>query len=297
MGPTELRSRDEWLAEVKRRGGRIKRRRQVTIAVVGVLSMVVPFSAVAGFLRADPDHEQELSVAGPAPSGQVALDPAIDGPSQPAPDQEPATTTTIAEVQQPESTRVASPASPVAIPPSDDPVVRSTTTTMAPANAVTLQTAPPTTLPAAPPASSDVAPCTPADVRVVVTTDKRSYIPGERVQGSATAENQSAATCTLLNFVPYEILNGGGRNVFQASQTYGYNSDPRFTGEEAKVAPGGTVTTTFYWQTSSCTEGAPSVNDSPCGPFPPGTYTVVAPWGGTGPGSTGITGRTTFQVS
>ncbi|HET7721551.1 MAG TPA: hypothetical protein VFK43_16400, partial [Acidimicrobiales bacterium] len=66
---TDSRSRDEWLAEVRRRGTRIRRRRRVALGAVGALALVLPVSVTAAVLSGGAERPVELSVAGPAPTG------------------------------------------------------------------------------------------------------------------------------------------------------------------------------------------------------------------------------------
>jgi len=75
LAPTESRSRDEWLAEVRGRGERIRRRRRVTAALVGALALVLPVTALTTFLGGDGPRSVELTAAGPAPTGQVPSAP------------------------------------------------------------------------------------------------------------------------------------------------------------------------------------------------------------------------------
>ena len=107
MGPTtETRSRDEWLAEVKRRGGRLRRRRRVGFGVAGALALVLPVSVTATVLSGGAERPVELSVAGPAPARGVEPLPAPpnelatgDVPAA-APTAEVAPPTTVAEVHE-----------------------------------------------------------------------------------------------------------------------------------------------------------------------------------------------------
>ncbi|MDQ4069987.1 MAG: hypothetical protein M3203_11035, partial [Actinomycetota bacterium] len=49
---TESRSRDEWLAEVRRRGERIRRRRRLAVSAVGAVALLVPGAALVSLSSA-----------------------------------------------------------------------------------------------------------------------------------------------------------------------------------------------------------------------------------------------------
>lgn len=294
---TGSRSREEWLAEVQWRGGRIRRRRRVRFGVVGALAMILPVSVTASALRHGPERAVELSAAGPEPVGDGATRPGPDAPTEPVPMEEPATTTTTAEVHQ----RVAvvngsvSTTTPPSrsVPPADDPVVRSTTTT-APAaisSALAGSPPPPTTVPPAATATA-LAPCAVTDLTVTVSTDQSTYGPGGTVKGSAVLENRSGRTCLAPAWEFLEILNSAGVNVFSESAVTGFAGEPGNGDPNRKAEPGATYASTFYWAAAHCNDVPPVVVNETCaGRFPAGTYTVVARWDG------GVSGRTTFRLS
>ena len=291
MAWNEPRSRDAWLAEVKRRGGRMRRRRQLATAVVGALAIVLPVSAVTTLLGGDADRStQELSVAGPALGGRAAPEAGIDGPSQPAAVEDPAPTTTIAEPQLRVETGPArtepgfplptlpSPALQDASPRADDPVVRPPTTVPDSANSSSpaQSPAPATTVAPAEPA---LAPCPTSEVGVAVTTSSTSYAPGQTVQGSSTLENRGPAACLLPTRAFFKVLDAAGKDV----GTFAYTADFRYP---VKAEPGRTFTSAFSWDQRDCTGSA-------CVQASPGTYTAVAEWTESGPYSA----STTFRIA
>ncbi len=318
MPPTESRSRDEWLAEVRRRGERIRRRRRITAALVGALALVLPVTALTTFLGGAGPGSVELSVAGPAPTAQVSsapdspvAEPGMASSTRIAP--APATggsesPTTTAEVHgrvavingspTPRQTPTSAPpltptiAPTTSVPPADDPVVRPPAgTTATTARSGSMATAD-TTIP---PANAPVTACTAADIRVAATTEKTSYAPGETVRGSSTLENRSASTCLVSTWISVEILNPTGQDVFHSSSGNGYASDLRTSdgGLPVKAEPGTVFTGTFHWVAGNCAVPAPTAGSECAGRFPPGTYTAVVRWGNSG----GPTGRTTFQLT
>ncbi len=291
MGPIlETRSRDEWLAEVKRRGGRLRRRRRVGFGAVAALALVLPVSVTAGVLSGGAERAVELSVAGPAPAGGMAPLPAPPNelatgevPAVAAPAEE-APTTSIAEVHE----RVASingvPAprsSPASEPPADEPVIRPETTTTSPSGSSSSPVRPmppPTTVP---PATSEpaAAPCAPSEARVTVSTEKASYGPGESVRGASTLENRSSSACLLPTRAFFRIMNAAGKDV----GSFAYTLELRMP---VRAEPGKVFTSTFTWDQLDCAGSA-------CAQVPPGTYTAVADWTESGP----YTGSTTFHIT
>lgn len=293
MGPTiETRSRDEWLAEVKRRGGRLRRRRQLTMAFIGALAMMLPFSAMAGFLTADSDLGRQLSVAGPPPApghpqAPAGADDVIRGSDDTLP--EPTTTSTLKAEPPAEAVPGRTQASTA-----DDPVVRMTTTTAPLSNSSTPSQSPTqsttiplpsTTVPAAATLSDQVqcpcpepVTCPKSDVRVIVTTDKAVYAQGETVRGWATLENRSASACRLPTEMFLKVQNGVGKVVGD------FSGNPDFQISLVDVQPGGTSTTTAVtWNARDCSGSA-------CLPLPPGTYAWVADY-------FPYDGVATFQIS
>ena len=324
MAWTETRSRDEWLAEVRRRGERIRRRRRLTITLVGVLALAVPASALATFLRDDPGRRDvELEVAGPpapGPVGGMTLGaPGLTGPSEPEPT--PATpvvtSTTMFEPQlRVEASRGgSSSASPTSVPSAssaltDDPVVRTTTTI-----ALLLNSDSPPQSAGGPVgmasaasafAQPALAPCVAADVRLTVSVDRTSYAPGETVYGSSTLDKVTPGTCDLPSWgLRVTVVDSAGKDLsggVTQSWTYASIDDQAekwscdASACRRPVDPGRIFTRTFEWQAIDCSRlPGPLVPTpgTPCPPFPSGTYTVAAEW--FGPGS-GPSDRMTFQL-
>ena len=285
---TESRSREEWLAEVQRRGTRIRRRRRVGFGVVGALALVLPVGVTATVLSGGADRAVELSVAGPAPAGDRT--PAPAPPNELATGEVPAVATTAVDppttIAEPQS-RVGSahgrtePPTATGAPPGDDPLVRPPTPTTIPSGN---SSSPALTVPAAttvPPASTEPAPapCASSEVRVTVATEKAGYGPGEAVRGSSTLENRSTGACLLPTRGFFKVLNAAGKDV----GNFAYTADFRFP---VRAEPGKTFTSTFTWDQRDCTGSA-------CVQVPPGTYTVVADWTESGP----YTASTTLQVT
>jgi hypothetical protein len=296
LGPiTETRSRDEWLAEVKRRGGRLRRRRQLTMALVGALALVVPMSALTTLLVRDSDPDVSQLVAGPglttspgeiAPSAGIEAGSAGELPSLPI---APATTTTVKPAPSAAVTSL-----------TDDPVVRPAPTTTVPSGngITTFQSAAPTTTTIAPAA---LAPCVASEFKLTVSMEKTAYKPGETVSSSSVLEKLSPGRCLLPSWsIEVSFLNSAGKDVGQIARTTrsyqtddqhkkwdevcGQNSCPRW------VESGAVFTHEFDWETVDCTTlptgpiVPPPGDMSYCKPFPAGTYTVLAYWSGPGSG-------------
>ena len=285
MGPTETRSHEQWLAEVRRRGTRIRRRRRVGFGVVGALALVLPVSVTATVLSGGSERAVEVSVAGPAPAGGMAPLPAppnelATGEVPPvAATAEMAPTTTVAEVHERLAAINGVPAprsSPTSLPGADDPVVRPAPSTTSPSGNTSSPALPPTPT-SAPPAST--APCAASEARVTVSTEKAAYRPGETIRGSSTLENRSAGACLLPTRGFFKVLNAGGEVV----GNFAYTADFRFP---VTAEPGKTFTSTFTWEQKDCSGSA-------CVQVPPGAYTAVADWTESGPYS----GSTTFQIT
>lgn len=283
---TESRSRDEWLAEVRRRGERMRRRRRFTVACVAAFAFVLPVSAVAGFVTGQPDRGVELSIAGPAPAGDMAPAPRNQVPSSTEPGA--AGEVPTAAVGDPESPGAESPnttvhvflrpgavnRSPVAsMPAADDPPVRpAAPTTTTPSSLGRASSAglplPGSTSPSTVPATAPACPA--ADVRQTVATEKSAYAAGETVRGTSTLENRSSITCTLSFHVTVDVHDASGRSMDSL------RLDPWRTA--VAVDPGKAVRGTFTWDQRDCA-GMPMTDAYPiprdrCPQVPAGTYTV-----------------------
>jgi hypothetical protein len=312
---TESRSRDEWLSEVRRRGERIRRRRRLTATAAGAFALVLPLSAVTGYLAGQPERGMELSVAGPAPVDTVPPDTAAPQvPPPPAPPADvPATTTTTMPPAGPGRGGAGTGAPPPTIPAADDPVVRSTPTTTAPLPP--LGTAGGGGLAAATPLGSAEPPpgpatCVESEFSLTLTLDKKTYGPGEPVNASSTLEKRSPGTCLLPDWwLEIILINSAGTDLTnEAGSTYSSSSadqhekwvDPCRPGDcRRPVDPGPVFSATYRWGMFDCRSqpAGPVIpvppDGSNCHPFPPGTYTVVAEWKGAWPGSPALT---TFQI-
>ena len=284
---TESRSREEWLAEVQRRGTRIRRRRHIGYSAVGALALVLPVSLTATALRSGPERAVELSVAGPARGGETTPPgdtPAPAPPNEVAAGEVPAVattaveapTTTVAEVHGRGSTVNGAPAprsTPTSVVPADDPVIRPTTT-LAPT--VTLpspvQTPPQSTAaggppPGATPAASS-APALPAcaaeALQIDVVPSKATFAVGETVRGTFFVQTYKATDCLVSMPASFRIENvATGAVVGSVTSTT--------EGPNPVRADGKMYTSTFSWDQQDCSGSA-------CTQVPPALYQAVAQW-------------------
>ena len=326
---TDSRSRDEWLAEVRRRGTRIRRRRRAAFGAIGALALVLPVSVTATVLSGGTEGAVELSVAAPAPLGGLAT-PLPSPPNELATGDVPAAATTAVEapapitvtgVQEREAAinAVPEPRSsttpvPTSVPPADDPVVaRSTPAPKAPDGSAS---SPPaggqlasSSAASAPSGPAALPPCIASEFGLTVTMERSAYGRGEMVKGGSVLEKRTAGPCVLPSWgIQISLRNGAGTNLthtartFLSSSTFEQDRQGLSTcdadGCRRVVDLGAVFTDTFEWETVDCTNVAPvrpvPPDDSNCVPFPAGTYTVVADWNG--PGS-GPPGRATFQLT
>jgi hypothetical protein len=301
---TDSRTRAEWLAEVRRRGQRIRRRRRLAFTAVGALAMVLPLSAVATLLDDQPGREEvELTAAGPGPTsdlllravpttfvvgsetarapeatGLAATTEAAPGPAV----ADPSPSTTAEVPARPPAAGSIAPAPPATVASSDDPVVRAPTTIPSAGNAgspagraagaQTVQT----TIPGG--ADPSLAPCPAVDVRVSVVTEKASYGRGETVAGTSVLENRSAEACLLPTRAFFRVEDATGKLV----GSFAYTTEFRIP---VKAEPGRTFTSQFTWDQRDC-------SGATCAQVPAGTYVAVADWTESGP----YTGRVSFQI-
>lgn len=280
------RSRDEILADVLGRGGRIRMRRRTALALAGVLALVLPIGA---FVAMVPDGGRAVNVT-------AAGEPLSSEPGSPsgAGDAPVDLTTTIVTPEGtdpgslPPTTSVA-PQGPVrgGAPPTSTATTRPGTGQPAagspPATIVgdgnsssgpALTT--PTTIPSAGP---PLAVCPVADVTVTVSTGKATYAPGEMVTGSSSLQNRSNVACLVSGRGFVHIEDAAGRTV----SSFAYTADFQMP---VKAEPGQTFSTPFTWDQRNC-------SSNPCVQVPAGTYVVVANWTEAAPYS----GRGTFSVS
>jgi hypothetical protein len=306
---TESRSRDEWLADVRRRGERIRRRRRFAVTLVGLLALALPAGVVATSLTGRTERPVELTAAGPTfvsdhPTGPIVDGAAPDGASPTtvlppissgaggggtAVGSEPSgpvspTTTAEVHLRIPAVNGVQTPTSPSSVPPTDDPVVHSSPSTTVAASTTSPTQGRSSATSASPPgppppvSSSPAEPCAAADVLVTVVTDRAVYAPGETVTGTSTLENRAAAACVLPTRPFFRIEDASGKPV----GSFAYTAEFRVP---EKVEPGRTFSGTFTWDQSDCSGAA-------CAQVPAGTYVAVADWTESGPYS----GRAPFQI-
>lgn len=284
MPSTEPRPSKEWLAEVKRRGERIRRRRRLVLAAVSALALVLPAGAMITYLGDGRGPDLRVAASGPPPAAGAGGGAAEVPPEAPAvPPEEPATTTTT-EVHE----RVAVingsavPRVPTTVPPADDPVVRTPTptTTDPSGNASSpVSTVGPTATTAVSAPGPALAPCAASEVGVTVSTEKAVYAPGETVRASSVLENRSAAACLLPTRAFFRILDVAGKDV----GSFAYTADFRYP---VRAEPGKTFSSGVTWDQKDCSGPV-------CVQVPAGTYTAVADWTESGPYS----GRTTFRAT
>jgi hypothetical protein len=281
------RSREELLADVRRRGGRIRRRRRTATALTGALALVLPVTALLA-MGSRPDPDVHVTAAGPAGVNVAApADPVVD-----------ATTTTLisaaAETVVPPTTQDPQdrgPGGPGRLPPAeptttvpttrpavDDPVIRSPTT-IPPTTAAGHPPVATTAIAAGTPSGNPAVPACPvADVRVTVTVEKATYAPGETVRWTSTLENRSATTCAVSGRAFFHVEDNGGRAVGAFPHTADFQLP-------VKAEPGKTITNGLSWDQRDCSGSA-------CVQGPAGTYVVVAEWTEAGP----YVGRGSFSI-
>lgn len=296
---TDSRSRDDWLAEVRRRGERIRRRRRIGYGAVVAVALVLPVNFTAAALRSTPERSVELSVAGPVFVGDAAPPPSRSDVATSADEPPPAVTAfdapaiTVAE-RQPESISrpfvtettvrpIIAPASPEsAPPPADDPVVRSTTTVpppqtignpVVPTNqstggtaqiaSATPATATPTTASAAS-APSSLPACAAEALQIDVVPSKPAFLVGETVRGTFFVQTYRATDCSVAMPASFRIENVATGAVLGSVTAATEVLSP-------VKADGKMYTSTFAWEPRDCSGSA-------CTDVPPGLYQAVAQW-------------------
>ena len=292
---TESRSRDEWLAEVTRRGERIRRRRRAAFSGLAGAALLAPALAVAS-LTVGNDAEPQFQVAAGGPvstagtgglpvptvfGGEVVLTTTTlaaaetGGGQSIAPAAPSVTTTTEVHRRVSSINGSASPA------PGGDPVIRpSPTTTLASYGDDGVQSSPPlsptpnATLPQNDP---NLSACPVSDVRVTVSIEQPSYAPGETVRWSSTLENRSTTTCLVSGRAFFSVEDPAGRTVGSFAYTANYMLP-------VKAEPGKKITNSGSWDQKDCS--------SACVQVPAGTYVVVAGWTEGGQ----YYGRGSFQI-
>jgi hypothetical protein len=295
---TDSRSRDEWLAEVRRRGERIRRRRRIGCAAVVAVALVLPVNFTAAALRSTPGREVELTVAGPALVGDAVPPPAQSDVAASADEPPPAATafeaptTTVAE-RQPESISprivpetplraFVAPVSPAPEAPADDPVVRPTTTVPPPQTignpvvatnpstgaAPQISSATPasaaTTTASAASAPSSLPACAAEALQIDVVPSKPAFLAGETVRGTFFVQTFRATDCSVAMPASFRIENVATGAVL--------GSVTAITAVASPVRADGTMyTSTFAWEPRDC-------SGSVCTDVPPGLYQAVAQW-------------------
>ena len=278
---TDSRSRDEWLAEVRRRGTRIRRRRRAAFGAIGALALVLPVSVTATVLNGGAERAVPLSVAGPAPAGGLAA-PAGDAPV-PAPPNElatgdvPAVATTPVEAPAPAAVevheRVATVngvpvprATPTSMVPADDPVVRPPTTLAPPVtlNSPTARPAQSTAAGAPPTAAAALPACAAEALQIDVVPSKATFALGETARGTLFVQTYRATDCLVAMPASFRI-----ENVVTGAVV---GSVPATTEGPSPIrADGRMYTSTYAWDQRDCSGSA-------CTQVPPGLYQAVAQW-------------------
>jgi hypothetical protein len=319
---TESRSREEWLAEVQRRGIRIRRRRRIGMGVVGAFALVLPVSVTAAALRSGPENAVEVSVAGPAPAGGLSTTTSMisavsDGglaaatPAEAPPPVGAPSTTTTTEVHQ----RVAATTTTVVEPaPRQSPVsgtdpAGSPSTTLAPVeNQPAADT--PTDVPPEKkvPVVMTLRPCATSEVKVTVTTDKAVYARGEPIMGSWTLEKASEADCRLEGVDEHGVYTRMAAQYETPTGRWIGAARSLSTTSSPEVAPAPQKEYSFLgisWDQKDCTIAILGVDPSSATECPlaqPGTYYLAFEWNGPEypgdpVGSPHFTGRATFRIS
>lgn len=294
MSWTESGTRDAWLAEVRRRGERIRRRRRVALSLTGAVVVLLPALALASLSgQRSADRDVRVAAAGPGPTSALPFTPpppsAVDEPPTTVPG-ETGTATPAPPAQEPTTTAAAPgrvgpvnevQVTPTTRAPADDPVVRTTIPSPSGATGAPAGTVPTTTVP-----SDAPSPCPPSEVSVTVVVERSSYAPGEPVRGTTSITNRSSTTCLLPPRESVHIEDASGKTV----GSFAYTMELR---PPVVAAPGRTLTGTFTWDQRTC--------PGPCAQVPAGTYVAVASWPliGPGPGERTTYGpaRTSFQIA
>lgn len=302
---TESRSRDEWLAEVQRRGGRIRRRRRVSLAVVGAFALVLPVSVAATVLRHGPERAVEMQVAGPAPAGAGrtptttpveaeagagagGLAAATPSEVTPPPAGAPSTTTTT-EVHRRAATinGLVEPAPPRSVPPAAESIVERSTTTLAPpghAVAAGAGGGKPVSSTTVALTNSEPLPTCPAEVlQIDVVPTKATFALGETVMGVGLIQVRTAVAtaCRLPRPASFRIEEVGTGKVLGSVPATTEPGSPA-TAEPGRYDMG---INNFAWVPRECGGGpqANTVPSSACTQVPPGLYQAVIEWADGGP--------------
>jgi len=292
---TESGSRDEWLAEVTRRGEQIRRRRRLAVSGVGAVALLAPVIAVASLTAGGrPEHQLQVAAEGPAPTTGSSVTPlpsvisgealvvtsttlaAPAGEGQSIPPAPALYSTTTTEVHRRVSAVNGVPS------PTDDPVIRPTipptTVTSGNDSVRSSPTLAPTPNPTLPSNDPSLEACPVDGVRVTVSIEKPAYASGEIVRWSSTIENRSATTCLMSGRAFFHVENTAGKIVGSFAYTANYMLP-------VKAEPGKTISESGSWNQQDCSGSA-------CVQVPAGGYVVVAGWTEGGP----YVGRGSFQI-
>jgi hypothetical protein len=307
------RSRDALLADVVRRGARMRRRRRTGTAMAAAMALAIPVTLLVAAVGTGPDRRVNLTVAGPSVTDAGAPVTTSAVPVLPPDLAADAPTTTVrrrgSTPLAPPTTLVlpgvaaAGPSStaPVELRPDPADATPTTGAAAAPVDPSGRPAPPPggfgsstaagsgqatgvaasTTVPpgtAGTGADAPLADCAAADVAVTVATENPAYAPGDTVRGFSMLENRSATACLLPTRSFFHVQDASGATV----SNFSYTADYRLP---VRAEPGRTVTDGFAWDQRNCAAG-------PCAQVAAGTYTVVAEWteGGT------YRGRSSFRV-
>ncbi len=289
---TESRSRDEWLAEVRRRGEHLRMRRRLALSAVGAVALLAPALAMVSYSSGGETGRQfQVAAGGPAPTTRDAAPslPTVMGEA----DAIPTTTALAGAAPLPEVTAPAGPlysttttevhrrvSSINGVRGNDDAAARpSPPTTTTGSDSVPrspVMPVPPSTT--VPPGDSSLSACPTGDVKVTVTIDKPDYTPGETVTWSSTLENGAATTCLVSGRAFFHVEDTAGKTVGSFPYTANYMLP-------VKAEPGKRITNTGRWNQEDC-------SGPTCTQVPPGKYVVVAEWTEGGP----WVGRGSFQI-
>lgn len=293
---TASRSRDEWLAEVRRRGARLRRRRRLLVALAGVVAVALPTAGAITVLGGAGGRPVELHVAGPAGVAGSTTVPELLAPS---------TTVDTGPTSTVEIHRRIAAVNGLPVPASPASTVPATGDTLD-VRAVHDAPAPPgrppipgvtSSVAAAPPSTTvpaDAPTCAPADVKVAVTTTKAFYAPGEMVSGYFTLVKDLASNCRLertdadgvlytRSSVRYEDASG----KIRAADEMTTMSSPSVP---ASYEPQASYTRGFVWDQRDSYQKDCTV--MPCLQVPAGTYAVILDWSGGGTDA----GRASIQI-
>lgn len=266
-----IRTRDELLTKVQRRGHELRRRRRASRRLASVVALLAVVGVV-GSLTTGSGGDRQVQVATEGAPPMTAAEP----PSEPAPNQSqvvPAgpSTTAAGPLTLPGLSPDAMHAPPPSPGPMPAPPPGGTTVTTRPATWSV-----PSTTPTAGPATTLAAPeprqprCGAEHLTVTAVPDKPAYGPGERVMVTSTIVNRTAGVCyywASYSF-SYGVSDSSGRPIIGGTTHADAFGD-------LPLAPGEKVTRTdASWDQIMCTG-----DNSTCTRAAPGDYTIKVTWG------------------